>query len=69
MQILLISIWGARFRKSQNVMRVQSGLLDPNKIYEMVAAVVDAVEKPVTVKMRIGWDEEHIYAVENAQSS
>ncbi|MED4884077.1 tRNA dihydrouridine synthase DusB [Bacillus smithii] len=43
-------------------------LLDPNKIYEMVAAVVDAVEKPVTVKMRIGWDEEHIYAVENAQA-
>jgi tRNA-dihydrouridine synthase len=28
-------------------------LLDPNKIYEMVAAVVDAVEKPVTVKMRM----------------
>jgi nifR3 family TIM-barrel protein len=41
-------------------------LLDPNKVYEMVAAVVDAVEKPVTVKMRIGWDEEHIYAIENA---
>lgn len=43
-------------------------LLDPNKIYDMVAAVVDAVEKPVTVKMRIGWDEHHIYAVENAQA-
>lgn len=43
-------------------------LLDPQKIYEMVAAVVDAVEKPVTVKMRIGWDEEHIYAIENAQA-
>ncbi|PLR78910.1 tRNA dihydrouridine synthase DusB [Bacillus sp. V3-13] len=43
-------------------------LLDPNKIYEMVSAVVDAVEKPVTVKMRIGWDEEHIYAVKNAQA-
>lgn len=43
-------------------------LLDPNKIYDMVAAVVDAVEKPVTVKMRIGWDEEHIFAVENAQA-
>ncbi|MHC0039291.1 tRNA dihydrouridine synthase DusB [Pseudoneobacillus sp. C159] len=42
-------------------------LLDPNKIYEMVSAVVDAVDKPVTVKMRIGWDEEHIYAVQNAQ--
>lgn len=43
-------------------------LLDPDKIYEMVSAVVDAVEKPVTVKMRIGWDSEHIYAVENAQA-
>ncbi|PZD94833.1 tRNA dihydrouridine synthase DusB [Paenibacillus sambharensis] len=43
-------------------------LLDPNKIYEMVSAVVDAVDKPVTVKMRIGWDSEHIFAVENAQA-
>ncbi|QHW32118.1 tRNA dihydrouridine synthase DusB [Paenibacillus rhizovicinus] len=43
-------------------------LLDPNKIYEMVSAVVEAVEKPVTVKMRIGWDSEHIFAVENAQA-
>ncbi|MCY9517367.1 tRNA dihydrouridine synthase DusB [Paenibacillus apiarius] len=43
-------------------------LLDPNKIYEMVSAVVDAVEKPVTVKMRIGWDDEHIYVVENAKA-
>ena len=34
----------------------------------MVAAVVDAVEKPVTVKMRIGWDEEHIFAIENARA-
>lgn len=41
-------------------------LLDPNKVYEMVAAVVDAVDKPVTVKMRTGWDEDHVYAVENA---
>lgn len=43
-------------------------LLDPDKIYEMVAAVVDAVDKPVTVKMRMGWDEEHIFAVKNAQA-
>lgn len=43
-------------------------LLDPNKIYEMVSAVVDAVDKPVTVKMRMGWDPEHIYAVQNAQA-
>ncbi|MBP1312520.1 tRNA dihydrouridine synthase DusB [Paenibacillus sp. FSL H7-0442] len=43
-------------------------LLDPNKIYEMVSAVVESVNKPVTVKMRIGWDSEHIYAVENARA-
>ncbi|RCW41380.1 tRNA dihydrouridine synthase DusB [Paenibacillus prosopidis] len=43
-------------------------LLDPNKIYEMVSSVVDAVQKPVTVKMRIGWDDEHIYAVDNARA-
>jgi len=43
-------------------------LLDPNKIYEVVSSVVDAVDKPVTVKMRLGWDEEHLYAIENAQA-
>lgn len=41
-------------------------LLDPDKIYEIVASVVDAVKKPVTVKMRTGWDANHIFAVENA---
>lgn len=44
-------------------------LLDPNNIYEMVSAVVDAVDKPVSVKMRIGWDEERVFAVENAQAA
>ncbi|MEH7086366.1 tRNA dihydrouridine synthase DusB [Neobacillus drentensis] len=43
-------------------------LLDPNKIYEMVSAVVAEVDKPVTVKMRMGWDDEHIFAVKNAQA-
>lgn len=41
-------------------------LLNPDKIYEMVEAVVQSVRKPVSVKMRIGWDDEHVYAVENA---
>ena len=44
-------------------------LLDPDKIEQMVSAVVQAVNKPVTVKMRMGWDEKHIYAVENAQAA
>lgn len=43
-------------------------LLDPDKIYDMVSAVVENVDKPVTVKMRMGWDEDHIYAVRNAQA-
>ena len=43
-------------------------LLHPDKIEEMIATVVAAVSKPVTVKMRIGWDDQHIYAVQNAQA-
>ncbi len=43
-------------------------LLNPDKIYEMVSSVVDAVDKPVTVKMRIGWDSDHIFVVENARA-
>ncbi len=41
-------------------------LLDANKIYQMVHKVVQNVEKPVSVKMRLGWDRKHIFAVENA---
>lgn len=44
-------------------------LLDPDKVYEMVTAVTAAVEKPVTVKMRTGWDQDHLYAVENARAA
>lgn len=52
------------------IIRCEAGarwLLDPDKIYNMVSAVVENVSKPVTVKMRIGWDSDHIYAVENAR--
>lgn len=41
-------------------------LLDPDNIYDLVSRVVDAVDKPVTVKMRTGWDEDHLWPVENA---
>lgn len=44
-------------------------LLEPPKIYEVVSRVVDAVSKPVTVKMRIGWDDDKIYLLENAMSA
>ena len=43
-------------------------LLNPDKIYEMVSAVVDKVDKPVTVKMRVGWDDQHIFVEENARA-
>ena len=42
-------------------------LKNPEKIYEIVKAVVDAVNIPVTVKIRSGWDENHINAVEVAK--
>lgn len=51
------------------VIKAEAGakwLLDPDKIYEMVSAVVSHVSRPVTVKMRTGWDDQHLYAVENA---
>ncbi len=54
------------------VIKAEAGarwLLDPNKVFEMVEAVSSAVDVPVTVKMRIGWDEEHILAVENAKAA
>ncbi|MBM7687645.1 tRNA dihydrouridine synthase DusB [Enterococcus ureilyticus] len=51
------------------VIKAEAGakwLLDPNKVYEMVDAVSSAIDLPVTVKMRTGWDEDHLFAVENA---
>ncbi|MVP02214.1 tRNA dihydrouridine synthase DusB [Paenibacillus lutrae] len=43
-------------------------LLDPSRIEEMIRTVVGSVNKPVTVKMRIGWDSEHIYVLDNAKA-
>ena len=42
-------------------------LKDPDKVYSIVKSVVDAVSVPVTVKIRSGWDSNHINAVEIAQ--
>lgn len=41
-------------------------LKDPELIREIVETVVAAVDVPVTVKIRSGWDSEHINAVEIA---
>ena len=42
-------------------------LLYPDKIYEIVKGIVDNVSKPVTVKIRSGFDSKHINAVEVAK--
>ncbi|MBW3057769.1 tRNA dihydrouridine synthase DusB [Spiroplasma poulsonii] len=42
-------------------------LKHPQRVYEVVKAVVENVRKPVTVKIRIGWDEENINCVEIAK--
>jgi len=39
-------------------------LKDPDKVYEIVKAVVESVKKPVTVKIRLGWDFDSINCVE-----
>ena len=39
---------------------------NPQLAYEVLAAMVDAVQIPVTVKFRAGWDDEHRNAVEIA---
>ena len=42
-------------------------LKNPDKVYEIVKSVVDSVPIPVTVKIRSGWDENSINAVEIAK--
>ncbi|MDE5587059.1 MAG: tRNA dihydrouridine synthase DusB [Bacilli bacterium] len=42
-------------------------LKNPEKIREIVSSVVSSVPIPVTVKIRSGWDQEHINAVEVAK--
>ena len=51
--------------------RAQAGsalLKNPEKIYDIVKSVVEAVPIPVTVKIRSGWDSNSINAVEVAKT-
>lgn len=51
-------------------LRAQAGaslLKDPEKIYKIVKAVKENVKKPVSVKIRSGWDFDSINAVEVAK--
>ena len=52
------------------IVKAKSGsylLKEPEHIYKMVKAIVDAVSKPVTVKIRSGFDFDSINAVEVAK--
>ncbi len=40
---------------------------NPKLVYELVSATVKAIKKPVTVKIRKGFDDEHVNAVEIAK--
>ena len=51
--------------------KLQAGaalLKDVDKIHEILSAVVKAVHKPVTVKMRMGWDSDSINAIQVAKA-
>lgn len=51
-------------------LRAQAGaslLKNPDKIKKIVKAIVSSIPIPVTVKIRSGWDQEHINAVEVAK--
>lgn len=42
---------------------------NPDKIYDIIKAIVAKVSKPVTVKIRAGWDENSVNAVEVAKKA
>lgn len=43
-------------------------LKDPDYIYTLMKSIVDAVKKPVSAKIRLGWDKESVNAVEVAKA-
>ena len=54
----------------RKVLKAEAGsylLQDPNKIEEIVRKIVQAVNKPVSVKIRAGWDHQSINCVEIAK--
>lgn len=51
-------------------LRAQAGaalMKNPKLVYELVYSIVNSVDKPVTVKIRTGWDDNSINAVEIAK--
>jgi len=44
-------------------------LKDPEQIYKIVKAIVENTNTPITIKIRSGWDDNHINAVEVAKKA
>ena len=61
------STWAAPVHKIVANGEGSALMKDPERAYACLAALVDAVDLPVTVKFRAGWDEEHRNAVEIAR--
>ena len=56
----------------QKVIKAHSGsylMQDPELAYAIIKAVKDNTNRPVTVKIRAGWDTQHISCVEIAQAA
>ncbi|MBR0137689.1 MAG: tRNA dihydrouridine synthase DusB [Erysipelotrichaceae bacterium] len=58
---------GCPVRKVVNTGAGSAMMKDPQRSFEIVKAIVENVDKPVTVKMRSGWDEQHINVLEVAK--
>lgn len=58
---------GCPVRKVVNTGAGSAMMKEPQHSYEVVKAIVDSVNKPVTVKMRSGWNDSSINVVEVAQ--
>lgn len=43
-------------------------LLDTNKVYEIAKSVKEAVNIPVTAKIRLGWDDNNINVIDNVKA-
>ena len=50
--------------------RAQAGaalLRDPQKVFDIISSITSTVKKPVTIKIRLGWDDNSINCVEIAK--
>jgi len=43
-------------------------LLSPERVYDLYRHVRQAIQKPLTAKIRLGWDDEHLYYLELARA-